>query len=169
MITRFKLTDALMQTKNGFQWELGVECSMQPPLIMCKHGLHCYSSPLLGLFMNPIHANIDNPRIFSCLVDGEHLEDNGVKECWEHMTLISELTLAAPSIVQRVAFEILCTLKVCSEPTFVLWANRWLSGEDRSKEFADTAAYAAAHAAADAAAAKPLDFENLIKKAMEVV
>ena len=42
--------------------------------------------------------------------------------------------LPTPEITteQRVRFGILCALEVCTEPGFVSWARRWLSGEDRS-------------------------------------
>jgi hypothetical protein len=56
------------------------------------------------------------------------------------------------SQTQCVAFGILCALEVCISPSFVSWANKWLSGVDRSKAAAYAACDAACAAAYDAAA-----------------
>ena len=42
---------------------------------------------------------------------------------------------------QQKAFCILCALKVYQEENFVKWANKWLTGEDRSSNSAGAAAY----------------------------
>lgn len=47
---------------------------------------------------------------------------------------------------QRVEFSIRAALLVYKETSFVSWAEKWLSGEDRSETLA-FAAYVAAHAA----------------------
>ena len=38
--------------------------------------------------------------------------------------------------IQVTAWEILCAMEGCKKPEFVEWANKWLSGEDRSTESA---------------------------------
>ena len=57
------------------------------------------------------------------------------------------------SLEHRIAFGILCASKACSDPAWTVWADRWLSGEDRSEAAAWTAAEATAEAAAYAAKA----------------
>ena len=54
---------------------------------------------------------------------------------------------------QKIAFGILCAKEVCENEAWNEWADKWLSGEDRTKESAavDAAAYYAATAAAYAA------------------
>jgi len=64
------------------------------------------------------------------------------------LTTIREIPLPVVTVTQKVAFAILCVLDVCSEPSFVAWANDWLTGKDRSAD----AAWAAERAAAAEAA-----------------
>ena len=94
--------------------------------------MHCYSDPLLAILLNPIHANIDNPRLFEVEVERKNLTDNGLKEGWTRMRLIKELDIPEVSRIQKVAFGILCALKVYQNEKFVEWANNWLSGKDRN-------------------------------------
>src|SRR6185503_6350169 len=53
------------------------------------------------------------------------------------LTTIKEIPLPVISLEQKVKFAILCGLEVCSEPSFVGWANAWLDGSDRSKKAAE--------------------------------
>ena len=64
------------------------------------------------------------------------------------MTLVEEIVLPIFTPEQRVAFAILCALKICKEQSFVYWAENWLNGKDRG----DAAALAAGAAAAAAEA-----------------
>ena len=50
------------------------------------------------------------------------------------------------TIEQRVKFAILCAKAVYNEEAFNLWADRWLSGEDRSLESAQLAVAATGNA-----------------------
>jgi len=52
--------------------------------------------------------------------------------------------------IGKAEFAIRCALWVYKEPTWVEWATRWLSGEDRTAATAAAAAAAADRAAADA-------------------
>jgi hypothetical protein len=63
------------------------------------------------------------------------------------MRLTRELELPAITTTQRVAVAIMCAVAVHSDPIFCAWAQKWLSGEDRSAAAA-RAAWAAARAAA---------------------
>lgn len=141
---KYKLTDQNLQTRNGFQWQIGVEVQTDGvEKTLCNDSwLHCYSHPLLAVLLNPIHANISNPRLFEVKALGRHLNDRGLKEGCTKMTLIKELKLPEITLNQKVAFGILCSLEVYKEPKYVKWANDWLCGIDR------TVAAAAAHAAA---------------------
>ena len=186
---RYKLTNQDMITHNTCQWTLNEWKETSGKKKLCSNGwLHCYSNPLLAILLNPIHANIDNPRLFEVEVEGNNLTDNGLKEGWTRMRLVKELDVPKITIKQRAAFCILCALEVNKNENFILWANNWLSGKDRSKESAYAAYYAAAYADADASAARSysaaaaaaaadsahsaadyfLDFSKIIKKAMKV-
>jgi len=189
---KYKLTTQDLKAHNGFQWEIGKKVTTDGSGELCSKGwLHCYSDPRLAILMNPIHANISNPKLFEVECSGLHKDDKGRKEGFTEMTLIKEIDIPVLTINQKIAFAIYCSLAVCKEEQYILWANNWLSGVDRSgKAAADTAdtadAYYAAYAAKAAAvavaaaaayAAKTaavavnagtIDFISIIEKALKI-
>ena len=157
----YKLTDQNMQTRGGCQWNLNEEKTplgnIHPDLPLCSDGwLHFYTDPLLAVLLNPIHANIQNPRLFEAECDGYFKDDNGLKVGYTKAKLVKEIPLPEITLEQRIKFAILCTKEVYKAPDWSSWADRWLSGEDRSN--------AAAYAAANAAVGKKLDLIPLSKK-----
>lgn len=149
----YKLTDQKMQTRNGFQWKLGRTETASGEGDLCGPGwLHAYTHPLLAVLLNSIHADIENPRLFEC--KGEiGKEDHGLKVGCTSVTPLQEIPLPEITTAQRVRFGILCALEVYQDPRFVAWANKWLSGEDRSVAAQATAWAATAEAAATATTA----------------
>jgi len=147
-----KLTTQEMTTHNGYQWELGKKevITTEGGELCSSDFFHYYSDSLLAVFLNTIHANIENPRIFRVEVGGEVLPDRGLKFGSKEMELIEELELPVITNVQKIAFGILCTLEVYTEPDFIIWANNWLDGIYRSSAAAE---YVAAARAVDEAAA----------------
>lgn len=144
----YKLTKQDMTTYRGFRWELGVEA----PKLSGKDGLcssgfyHYYHHPLLAIFLNPIHANIVNPRMWEAWATGKHKDDSGLKGGSTRLKLTREIEVPSVTVNQRVVFGILCALEVCEDATFIEWANAWLDGSDRTIMSADIAvntAYAA--------------------------
>lgn len=130
---------------------------------MCSNNyFHAYHDPLLAVLLNPIHAYINNPRLFKVLVDGESKDDKGLKCGYKSMTLVEELELPEITSNQKIAFGILCALEVYKEPKFVSWAENWLDGSDGS----DNAARAA-RAAYAAAADDDIDLISIAQKAMD--
>ena len=188
---KYKLTDQNMRTHRGFQWRLNEEqiVNGNSNNLCNSHWLHYYHSPLLAVLLNPIHANISNPRLFEVKATGKHLNDRGLKGGCTKMTLVKELELPQFTLNQKIAFGILCSLEVYKEKSFVLWANNWLNDINRTDAAAyaaanaayaaaDAAAYAAAHAAdaADATAAYAAEIiiqnkqlEDMVLKAMNMV
>jgi len=154
----YRLTDANGRTRNNTQW--GENITHVATGNVCK-GLcsdayiHAYENPLIAVLMNAAHANFDNPRMYEC--EGEIAARDGQLKCGcRTLTTIREIPLPVVTTTQKVAFALLCVLDVYSEPSFVAWANDWLTGKDRSADAAWAAARAAAWAAAwseDAAAA----------------
>ena len=133
----YKLTDLEMRTYKEFQWELGKWYETTGEGDLCSSSwLHFYNNPLVGLFMNPAHADIENPRLFRAEVEGEVLDDHGLKCGYSRARLIEELTVPQISPVQRVRFAILCAKEVYKEKEWNRWADNWLSGKDRTKESA---------------------------------
>ena len=140
----YKLTDSGMRTCYEFQWELGKWYETTGKGKLCSPGwLHFYSDPLVGLFMNPIYANIPNPRLFRAEVEGKFLDDNGLNCGYTKARLVEELPVPQISPVQRVRFAILCAKKVYKGKEWNKWANNWLSGKDRTEKSAASAAYTA--------------------------
>jgi len=144
MKVAYKLTDLKMRTCNGFQWELGKWYETTGEGELCSPSwLHFYSDPLVGMFLNPVHAGIENPRLFRAEVEGKFLDDNGTRCGYSRARLVEELTVPQISLVQRVRFAILCAKKVYKEKEWNEWADNWLSGKDRTKESAVIIVYAA--------------------------
>jgi len=150
---KYKLTDQNMRTHDEFQWELGKEVTTDGNSneLCNKHWLHYYHHVLLAVLLNPAHAQINYPRLFEAKALGKHLDDKGLKGGCTKMTLVKEIELPEITLNQKIAFGILCSLEVYKEPSYVKWANNWLSGVDRTA-YTARAAYAAAVYAAYAAA-----------------
>ena len=129
----YKLTDSKMRTYKGFQWEIGKWYETTGKGKFCSSNwLHFYSDPLVGLFMNPNHANIENPRLFRAEVEGKFLDDHGLKCGYTKARLVEELPVPQISPVQRVRFAIFCVKEVYKGKKWNEWANNWLSGKDRT-------------------------------------
>src|SRR5574343_327403 len=153
---RYKLTDRDGYTRRGksneTKWGPGVTHTANGTGGLCTDGvIHSYASPLLAVLMNPIHMDIESPRLWEAECDSL-VEDDGMKGGSRSLTTIREIDVPEVTTEQRVRFAILCALEVYSEPGFVTWANAWLDGIDRSKAAAAAWAAAAAARAAEAAA-----------------
>ena len=144
-----KLTDQNLRTYGGFQWELGVSAPVLPPGgKLCSGSFyHGYEHPYLAVLLNTVHANFENPRLFLIKVEGEVVSDKGLKFGCKSMTLLEEIPLPKITKTQRVAFAILCAKQVCKDEAWNVWANKWLSGEDRTKAATAKAAERAERAA----------------------
>jgi len=186
---RYKLTKRDLTTYNDTKWVLNEWKETSGLGGLCNSGwLHCYNSSLLAILLNPIHADITNPKLFKCEVEGECLTNHGLKEGWTRMRIIEEMEVPQLSEINKIAFGILCALEVNNDEKWVTWANNWLENKDRSKEsaaayysanaaaaarYAANAAYAAnsayaADAAYYAAASANIDLIKLAEKAMEI-
>jgi hypothetical protein len=96
--------------------------------------------------LNPIHADITNPRLFIVECEGESKNDKGLKMGYTRMRLIEELDIPLITNVNLIAFGIMCAKEVYKKDSWLTWADRWLDGTDRTHD----AAYAAANAATNA-------------------
>jgi hypothetical protein len=74
------------------------------------------------------------------------------------LTTVRELPLPEVSDTQRIAFGILCAKEVCKHKAWNAWADKWLSGEDRTKASACAASVAAYAAEYDASFAADVAF-----------
>ena len=157
MTTCYKLTRQDNTTYNNCLWGEGITHETDGIGELCGPGwLHAYSHPLLAVFLNPIHADIENPKLWECIGDGRCLDDRGLKCGYTRLTTVREVPLPEVTTEQRIAFTILCSKEVCRDPKWTVWADNWLSGDDRTETAAlaatSTADYWAARAAARAVA-----------------
>ena len=194
MTIYYKLTTQEGMTQNNTQWgeNLTHEATGDIEQDLCSNAwIHAYTHPLLAILMNPAHAMIKNPILWEGNGEGE-AKFEPLKCGFRKFTTLRQIPLPEVTNVQKVAFGILCAKEINTDSSWNQWADKWLSGEDRTKSSAYYAAYAAASAAsaayaasnaakyADAAAyaayaaynaaskGKELDFVSIALKAMEV-
>jgi len=141
----YKLLSKEMTSYKDTKWEIGIPIKIEKTgNTMCSDEvLHCYNHPLLAVFLNPIHVNIKEPKLFEIEVD-KIVNDDGLKFASKSQTLINEIPLPEISSEQRIEIGIKIAKIVFKDEKWNEWADKWLSGEDRSITAADTAANAAA-------------------------
>ena len=149
MSTLYKLTNGDGQTRGGTQWGPGMSHSGTGEGGLCGPGwIHAYEHPLIAVLLNPIHADLKNPRLWEA--EGEIAIRDGQLKCGcTTLTTIREIPLPKITTEMRVRFGILSSKEVCAHRGYNAWADKWLSGEDRSAAAAAKAAAAAAKAAYD--------------------
>ncbi|MDD5381838.1 MAG: hypothetical protein PHG53_09430 [Phycisphaerae bacterium] len=163
----YKLTDQNLGTYRGFQWTIGKWEQADGKGELCtEHWLHCYNSPLLAVFLNPVHGGIKNPRLFKIKVGGEKKSDRGLKFGFTKMRLVQEIPLPELTKNQKIAFGILVTKEIYKNRKWNKWANNWLNGRDRTIDAARAAidmnctAFCANDAAYAACSANLFDVER---------
>ena len=146
----YKLTNKDRTTRNGTLWEIGVMNRTDGEGGLCGSGwLHCYEHPLLAVLHDPIHGAFGaSARMFRCEAGGQILKDGQMKMGCTELTPIEEIPLPSVTTIQRIAYAIYCAQCVYHDQWWNAWADKWLSGEDRTEEAAAAAARAAARAAA---------------------
>jgi len=149
-----KLTDKNGYTKNQTLWGENIthEVTGSSNQALCSNRwIHFYEHPLIAVFMNPVHARFNEPRLYSCLIEGEIKKDGQLKSGCKKLTTLSRLPLPVITSEQRIEIGIRCAMIVYKEQHWSLWAQKWLSGEDRTEKSADATDAAAYAAARDAA------------------
>ena len=191
MTIYYKLTTQEGKTRNETQWgeNISHEATGDIKQGLCSDAwIHAYTHPLLAVLMNPAHAMIKNPIHWEGKGEGE-AKFEPLKCGFRKFTTLRQIPLPEVTDVQKIAFGILCVKEVYKDPSWNQWADKWLSGEDRTKSSAyaassaassaaraaANAAYAAdAYAASDAASSaaskatgKELDFVSIALKAVK--
>lgn len=185
MTTLYKLTDQDGYTRRDYDnaclWGEDVSHSGTGKGELCGPGyIHAYTHPLLAVLLNPIHAKFHSPRLWEA--EGKIAKsDRGLKVGCVTLKTIREMPLPVVTTEQRVRFAILCAKAMCTDATWLAWANGWLDGTDRTARaeaaWAAEAARAAARAAeaaeaawaaawAAARAAKPIDLIAIAEEAV---
>jgi len=189
MITAYKYLTPELTSYNDFQWEVGKEYTIdEPGNEMCSGDVfHCYNHPLLAEFIMPLHLKGANYELYKIEVP-EFVNSDGLKFASKSQTILEKIERPVISREQRVEIAICIAKLVCKDVEWNTWADKWLSGEDRtwsSARAADSAArgnaaaYSAAAAyssasaayayAADAAAKYFTDKNEFNKKLIEII
>jgi hypothetical protein len=148
----YKLTDSSGCSKSNTQWGENItHTATGTGTRLCSNGfLHFYTHPLIAVLMNPVHANFENPILWECETSGTTIHEPLKSGC-KTLTTIKQIPLPTVTMTQRIAFGILCAKEVCRDTKWLEWAEKWLSGEDRTKgsarTIADITIFAAYHAA----------------------
>jgi len=159
--TLWKLTNDKDQTYGGCQWGNNVTVETSGMGELCGKGFtHWYTDPLLAVLLNPIHGNFDIKTAH--LWKGKGIvtkTDKGLKVGCIKATTLERVELPTVTIIQCVAFGILCAKKVCGNRQWIKWADKWLDGSDRTAE--------SAWSAAKSAEGLDLDLAGIAHKALE--
>lgn len=145
----YKLLSQDLTSFRGSQWSIGKkQIVTEPGTKMCSDQvLHCYSHPLMAAMFNPIHANIANPKLFK-IETSEIINSDFSKLVCKEQTLLEELPMPLLTAEQRQEVAIRAAMTVTGASNlWISWAEKWLSGEDRTIESESHAhAYSRAHA-----------------------
>ena len=153
----YKLTDENGRTNNSMQWGENItNIAIGAGTVLCSNGfIHFYMNPLIAALMNPAHGHFKNPILWECKYDESTSLHKPLKSGSKTVKTIKRIPLPQVTATQRVAFGILCAMRVHKEKEFTKWAKDWLSGKDRSRKaaaaYVAVDVYAAAYAAAYAA------------------
>jgi len=152
----YKMTDSEMRTYGGFQWELGKWVVTDGKGGLCAAGwIHVFGSARLAALVCRGLVSYEPTRLFECEVEGKELRDGTFKAGFSRVRLVREIAVPTFTREQYIAFAIQCGLAVASlwpSKQWCDWAEKWLSGVDRSRESARAAVAAAVYADARAAA-----------------
>ena len=159
MTKLYKLTDEQGRTRAGedneLTWAVGVahKTAGTGTRLCTADVIHAYEHPLIAVLMNPVHADLNPTTMRLFVAEGEIVAREGELKCGVHaLEIVEEIPVPTLTTEQRVKFAILCAKCVCTDVAWNAWADKWLSGDDRSEAAAWEAARAAAAEAAKAAA-----------------
>lgn len=165
----YKLTDDQDSTRERTGWSRTTRWGMGVTHKAKGGGLiRAHHHPLLAVLSYLIENDFANIHLWEA--DGEPVSDSslvveskvigdivdeafGIVKCKE-LTTLKQINVPWISSDKLVVFAILCALEVYDEPQFVVWANAWLNGKDRTETAAKAAqdiAEAVAKAALDEA------------------
>src|SRR3990167_3031425 len=138
-----KLTDQQLRTHNGHQWVVGEWHVASGEGELCGPGwIHYYEGTSeLAVALNPIHANIANPRLWRVEADGAIKHDHGIKAGCTRLRLVEELPVPVISIAALARWAIYLVRAIPNRtrtPEWESWADLWLIGK-RAKADAEAA------------------------------
>ena len=129
----YKWVSPVMKTMNNTHWKLNIpkELPEKEDLRLCCPGLyHYYEHPLLAITFKNMHVGQGYTKLCEVRPEGKIVKGWDKCGCTK-LTLVKETNVPSISVTKRVAFGILCSLKVCEDENYIKLAKKWLSGEDR--------------------------------------
>jgi len=145
MITAYKFLTPQLTSHNDFQWKLGETYTIDKPgNRMCsKQVFHCYNHPLLAEFVMPMHLSGKDYDLYKIEVP-EFINSDGLKFVSKSQKVIEKIERSVITNEHRIEIAIRVAKLVCVNVEWNAWADKWLTGEDRSEESAASAYYASA-------------------------
>jgi len=140
----YKMTNADMQTYNGFQWSLGEWVETSGEGWLCGSGwIHVFETPELAVWVCQGLVTYRPTRLFRCECGGRRLDGGTFKRGYTRVRLVEELPLPEIPINAQIRASIIVAQKVWSGRSagWDAWAEKWLSGKDRSHASARAAVY----------------------------
>jgi len=80
------------------------------------------------MFMNPIHARIQLPRLWKAEGLGTTREDNGLKIGYKQLRIVQELLPPIVTQEHRITMALLASLEVCGNNQWRAYAENYLRG-----------------------------------------
>jgi hypothetical protein len=132
MTKAYKLTDKAGRTYGGMQWDADVEYTAPGGAPCTADVIHWYRTPLMAVLFDPIHGRFGpDARLWIC--DVTQTGSDGTKAWGTRCRTIKEITKPVITTEHRVEIAIRCAMKVFHDMEWAAWAQRWLSGKDRSE------------------------------------
>jgi len=136
MTILYKMTNENGQTKNYTQWGQNIEHIVTGQLD--KVDLNAFTDPLLAVLLSPIYCNFKRPQLWEA--EGYIEKENVLHVECTRLKTICQIELPQVTIEQRIRFAILCIKEVYLNVEWNNWADKWLSGENRTSATAWMAA-----------------------------
>jgi hypothetical protein len=133
----YKLTDNNNKTRpmydNAMTWGENVTNKTRGPYnrLCTQDVIHAYEDPRVAVIMMPVHVCFDRPKLWEA--EGDVVARDGqLKVGVKSLTTIKEIPLPKITDEQKIRIAIFCVLEGSTDDIFIQWANKWLSGEDRT-------------------------------------
>lgn len=139
MTKLYKITDEVNTTYNDTQWGPGIEhCTSGRGPLCSEAWLHAYTDKYIAILVHPFHTSFVRPRLWEAT--GKVGAKDTFKVGCSRLKTVRRIPLPKPPLDVYRRFVILFAKATASDnKAWLRWANKWLSGKDRSKKAADAA------------------------------
>lgn len=125
----YKLVDQQFTSCNGMKWFPNVWHMESGLDTLCNEGwLHVYTHPLLAAFLNPIHADVQEPKYFRAEAVGNFRIESGLKVGVTALRITEEILPPHIDQEHRIRLALMVSLEVCTNIQWCSWARNYLEG-----------------------------------------